>query len=451
MTRRIVVIGGDAAGMSAASGAKRALGDAADVLVFERTPFTSYSACGIPYWIGGEVDERDDLVVRSPEAHRANGIDVRTGHEVTAIDTEGRRVRVRADGTDDWHSYDDLVIATGAEPIRPPIPGIDADGVFGVQTLDDGCRVIDALEADPAPTSAVVVGSGYIGLEMAEAFVRRGMATTVVDMAPQPLRTLDPDMGAIVADAMRRMGIRLVMEAEVDEIVARDGRVSAVRAGDEELTADIVVLGIGVRARTALAKDAGLPLGPGDAILTDRHMRVVGHTDVWAGGDCVANHHRLHDAPMHVALGTHANKHGWIIGRNLAGDPAEFDGIIGTAITKICSREIARTGLGEQEARDAGRDVVATTVTTKTRAGYYPGVSDIHVKMTAERGTRRILGTQLVGGDDSAVRIDTVAAAIWKGMTVDELTLCDLAYAPPFSPVWDPVQTAARRLISMLD
>ncbi len=450
MSRRIVVIGGDAAGMSAASGAKRGLGDEAEVIVFERTPDTSYSACGIPYWIGGEVDGRDALVVRSPEKHRANGIDVRTGHEVVAIDPAGARVRVRSGDAEEWHGYDDLVIATGAEPLRPPITGIDTPGVFGVQTLADGCAVIDALEGDDAPRSAVVVGSGYIGLEIAEAFVRRGLATTVVDMAEVPMRTLDPDMGTMILDAMRRIGIRTVMGAGVDEITARDGRVQAVRAGDEEIPADIVVLGLGVRARSRLAVDAGLPTGPGDAILTDRRMRVQGHERIWAGGDCVATHHRLLDRPVHVALGTHANKHGWIIGRNLTGDAAEFDGIVGTAITKICAREIARTGLGEEEAREAGLDAVSTTITTQTRAGYMPRVADIHVKMTAERGTRRILGAQIVGGDGSAARIDTVAAALWTGMTVDDLTLCDLGYSPPFSPVWDPVQTAARRLVGML-
>lgn len=262
--------------------------------------------------------------------------------------------------------------------------------------------------------------------------------------------TLDPPMGALVARAMQGAGIHTMMGTDVDAIVTRDGRVASVRAGDREIPADIVILGLGVRARTHLAGDAGLPLGPADAILTDRRMRVRGHEHIWAAGDCAASHHRLLDAPVHIALGTHANKQGWVVGRNLTGEPVEFDGVIGTAITKICAREIARTGLGEGEAARAGREVVTTDIAAKTRAGYFPGVSDIHVRMTADRGSRRILGAQIVGGDGSAVRIDTIAAAIWRDMTVDELVMCDLAYAPPFSPVWDPVQTAARRLLPLL-
>lgn len=451
MKQRILVIGGDAAGMTAASTVKRARGDAVDVIVFERTVFTSYSACGIPYWVGGLVQDRDDLVARSPEAHRENGIDVRTGHEVIAIDPEGKRIQVRAEGQEEWHSYDDLVIATGAEPIRPAIPGIDADGVYGVQTLADGERVIAALTGDRTPTCAVVVGSGYVGLEIAEAMLLRGLNTTVIDRSPQPMRSLDPNMGALVAEAMHLSGVRPLMGQDVQEIVVRDGHVVAVRTNATEIAADIVILGIGVRARSALAREAGLPLGPGHAILTTPDRRVVGHDHIWAGGDCSASHHRLLGEPAFIPLGTHANKHGWVIGRNLAGEDVAFDGVIGTAVTKVCSKEIGRTGLTAGEAEAAGIDHVTETVVASNRSGYFPQASPMTVTMVAERATRRILGAQIVGGSSSAIRIDTVATAIWSGMTVDDLALTDLGYSPPFSPVWDPVQVAARRLIRALE
>ncbi len=450
MRRRILIVGGDAAGMSAASTARRGLGDAADVIVFERGTVTSYSACGIPYWVGGEVADRDDLVVRTPDEHRANGIDVRTRHEVVAMDAVAKRVLVRSPAGEEWEAYDDLVLATGAEPIRPDIPGVDAGSVFGVQSLDDGARVLHALGDVPAPTCAVVIGSGYIGLEMAEALVRRGLRTTVVDRADQPMRTLDPEMGELVARAMTATGIRLLMGHAVDEIVTRDGRVAGVRAGAHEIPADLVVLGLGVRARSDVARSAGLPTGPADAILTEPSQRVTGHPHVWAGGDCASSRHRLFDRPVHIPLGTHANKQGWVIGRNLAGHDAEFDGVVGTAITRICSREIARTGLGEADARDEGHDVVAAVVEGATRAGYYPGVGSLTVKLVADRADRRGPGAPIVGGEGAALRLHTLAPGGWTGKTVDDLVMCDLAYAPPFSPVWDPVQTAGRVLLGRM-
>lgn len=450
MTRRIVVVGGDATGMTAASTAKRLLGDDADVVVFERGPDTSYSACGIPYWVAGEVGDRDALVVRTPEEHRANGLDVRMGHEVVTLDPDGARIRVRASGGEEWHPYDDLVLATGAEPIRPDIVGINAAGVHGIQTLQDGTRVIDALTGTPPPSRAVVIGSGYVGLEMAEALLMRGIDATVVDQAASPLPTLDPEMGERIAEAMRASGVRLILGQPVHEIVTREGRVVAVRAGGAEVPADLVILGIGVTARSRLAQEARLPTGPRDAVLTEPSMRVIGHPHIWAGGDCAASHHRILGEPVHIPLGTHANKQGWVIGRNLAGASDTFDGVIGTAITRIMALEIARTGLGEAQARDAGRDVAAAVVQSTTRAAYYPGASGISVKMIADRADRRILGVQIVGGRGAALRIDTAAAAIWAGMTVDDLVMCDLAYAPPFSPVWDPLQTAGRAVLRQL-
>ncbi len=448
MTERLVVIGGDAAGMSAASQARRLKGpEELEILAFERGSFTSYAACGIPYWIGGLIDERDELVARAPEVFRERqSIDVRTGHEVVAIDTDARTVVVEdlAAGERTAHGYDQLLIATGATPLRPPVPGIDADGVFGVQTLDHGQRVLDAL-AERQPRRAVVIGAGYIGIEMAEAMLLRGLEVHVVEMAEQPMSTLDPEIGAKVADAMRRMGMHLHLGVAVEGIeTGEDGWLRAVRTAEGTLEADIAVLGTGTRPFSDLARDAGVPIGPSQGIVTDRRQRTPVE-GVWAAGDCAETFHRVAQQPVSIALGTIANKQGRIAGLNLGGSYAAFPGVLGTAITKVCEVEIARTGLGEQAARDAGFAPVVATIDGTTRAHYYPDAKPITIRTVAEQGTGRLLGAQLIGEEGAAKRIDTFATALWNEMTVEELLNVDLSYAPPFSPVWDPVLIAARR------
>ncbi|WP_245240780.1 FAD-dependent oxidoreductase [Streptomyces spiramenti] len=455
----MVVVGGDAAGMSAAAQARRLLSaDELEIIAFERGDDTSYSACGIPYWVAGDVEERDDLVARSPEEHRRRGLDVRTRTEVIALDPDRSRVRTRdAGGTEEWHGYDDLVIATGATPLRPPIPGIDAEGVYGVQDLADGealRKAVSRLAPDGpggeggagSPPRAVVIGAGYIGIEMAEAMVRRGFRVTLVDRAPEPMTTLDPDMGTLVREAMNAMGIETVMGRAVTEIeTGEDGAVRAVRTADSRHPADLVVLGLGTSPRTALAEAAGLPLGESGGLLTDRAMQVRGHRHIWAGGDCVEVEHRLTGMTRHIPLGTHANKHGQIIGSNIAGEYATFPGVVGTAVSKVCELEIARSGLLEAEATEAGLQYVTVTVEATSRAGYYPGARPMHVKMLAERRTGRLLGAQIVGREVAAKRVDVVATALTAGMTVTDIVMLDLGYAPPFSPTYDPVQVAARK------
>ncbi|MGX2993896.1 FAD-dependent oxidoreductase [Streptomyces sp. JNUCC 64] len=447
---RLVVIGGDAAGMSAASQARR-LRDPAEleIVAFERGHFTSYSACGIPYWVGGQVPERDDLIARTPEEHRARAIDLRTRTEVVEIDTGRRRVRSRGvdSGTEEWTSYDKLVIATGARPVRPPLPGIDAPGVHGVQTLDDGQALLDTLERVPG-RRAVVVGAGYIGVEMAEALINRGYEVTVVNRGPQPMSTLDPDMGRLVGEAMGWLGITMVNDTEVTGIeTGDDGRVSAVTTADGSHPADVVVLGLGVRPETGLARAAGLPLGAHGGLLTDLGMRVRGEDAVWAGGDCVEVLDLVSGQERHVPLGTHANKHGQVIGTNVGGGYATFPGVVGTAVSKVCDLEIARTGLREKDARAVGLRYVTATVESTSRAGYYPDARMMTVKMLAEHRTGRLLGVQIVGRESAAKRVDIAAVALTAGMTVEGVTQLDLGYAPPFSPVWDPVLVAARKAV----
>ncbi|MFC9603533.1 FAD-dependent oxidoreductase, partial [Streptomyces niveus] len=441
--------GGAGGVLPAASQARRFKGpEELEIVAFERGDFASYSACGIPYWVGGDVERRDDLVARTPQEHRERAIDLRMRTEVLEIDTGGRRVRARDldSGSESWTGFDKLVIATGARPIRPPLPGIDAPGVHGVQTLGDGQALIETLTRTSGGGRAVVVGAGYIGVEMAEALLKRGYEVTVLHRDEQPMATLDPDMGRLVHEAMDGLGITTVGGAAVTKILTGDdGRVRAVATDGAEYPADVVVLGIGVRPETALAEAAGLPLGPHGGLLTDLSMRVRGHEDIWAGGDCVEVLDLITGTTRHIALGTHANKHGQIIGANVGGDYGTFPGVVGTAVSKVCDREIARTGLREKDARAAGLQYVSATIESTGTAGYLPGARLMTVKMLAERRTGRLLGVQIVGGEGAAKRVDIAAVALTARMTVEQMTALDLGYAPPFSPVWDPVLVAARK------
>ena len=445
---KLVVIGGDAAGMSAASQARRRLKkDKLEIVAFEKGHFTSYSACGIPYWIGGAVEDRDLLVAREPAAFRALDIDVRMRHEVLAIDLDKREVVARdlSGGGEVREGFDQLVYATGAVPVTPDWARISGGGVFGVQTLDDGAAIHAWLDSDPKPQRAVVIGGGYIGVEMAEAMVRRGLEVVLLEKSAQPMSTVDPDMGRRVAEAIRGLGIEVHTDAHVQGIETTNGRVSAVVTPGRTLPADIVVLGLGVRPNTALAAAAGLPLGVTGGLPTDLRMRVLGADGVWAAGDCVQSVHRMTGQPIHAPLGTHANKQGRVAGINIGGGYATFPGVIGTAVTKVCDLEVARTGLTEKEATKAGYAFVTASVDSTSRAGYYPGATSMTIKLVAEKRTGLLLGGQIVGRQEAAKRIDALAIAVWNRMTVEEMTALDLSYAPPFSPVWDPVLIAARK------
>ncbi len=452
MTERLLVVGGDAAGMSAAAQARRRKGAGElEIVAFERGRHTSYSACGIPYYVGDLVPAAERLVARSPDEHRRRGIDVRLRHEVRAVDPERRTVTVEDldAGTGREEHFDRLLIATGAEPIRPPLPGIDARGVFGVRTLASGIAVREAVDASD-DRRAVVVGAGYIGLEMAEAMVRRGFDVTVVEAAGSPMGTLDPDMGGLVADALRDIGVDLRLGEAVERFdVDGAGNVAAVVTATGSTPARIVVLGLGVGPDGALAAAAGIDVGSTGGITVDDHQRTSA-AGVYAAGDCVEVFHRVSRRPAAIALGTHANKQGRVVGINATGGDATFPGVVGTAVSQICELQVARTGLSEQQAADGGFDAEAVVIDSSTRAHYYPGAAEIRVKLVVERGTGRLLGGQIVGREGAAKRIDVVAAALWNEMTVEEVMSMDLAYAPPFSPVWDPVQIAARSAVSRL-
>jgi len=427
--------------MSAAVRIKGARPDA-EVVVLEKSRFTSYSACGIPFVVGGLVAGGvEALVARSPAVHRERGIDVRTNHEAMTIDTDRGDVEVLDEhgGTILRLGYDELLIATGGEPMRPDLPGIDLPLVHGVQDLTDA-QVLLSL-ADDACRRIVIVGGGYIGLEMAEAYIERGCTATVIERGPQPLGVIDEDFGARVADALRGRGIDVWTGTEVTGF---EPAAVVTPAGD--VPADLVILGLGVAPRSALAGAAGVELGVKEAIRVDQRQATnVSH--VWAAGDCAETTHLVSGEPVHIALGTYANRHGRVAGINMAGGAARSARVLGTAVTKLCALEVALTGLRLAAAREARFDAVATTVDTSTVAGYLPHATDMTVRLVAERGTGRLLGAQIIGGPGSAKRIDTVATAITAGMTVADVMDLDLAYAPPFSSVWDPIAVAARESV----
>jgi NADPH-dependent 2,4-dienoyl-CoA reductase/sulfur reductase-like enzyme len=446
MADRLVVIGGDGAGMAAAMQARRRQ-PYLEIVALEKGPWTSYSACGIPYLVGGEVGSLEQLVARTPQAFRDNHrIDVRLHHEALGIDHARRQIEVR----DHLHQrtiqlgYDKLHLATGARPTRPDHPGIDSDHVRGVQTLDDAKVLLDQARTGRCE-SVAVVGGGYIGLEMAEAFVRWGASVTLLEGGDQLMRTLDADMAARLLAPMEAMGIDIrlgtpVAGFEPGAVLLEDG---------SSCPADLVVLGLGGTPSSELARDAGVATGVRGAVSVDRRQR-TNLDGVYAAGDCCESWHLVSGRSVHVALGTVANKQGRVAGINLGGGYATFPGVVGTAITKVCSLEVGRTGLTEVEAAAAAIDAVAATIDATTRAAYLPDAEPMAVKLVAERGTGRLLGGQIVGGTGSAKRIDTVATALHARMRVDEVIDLDLAYAPPFSSVWDPVAVAARALAGQL-
>ena len=438
---RLVVIGGDAAGMSAAAKARR-LRRASDleIVVLEQGEEISYSACGIPYWIGDLVPDRDKLIARTPAQFAAKDITVRTGTRADGIDLAAGEVVV-AGG--ERLGYDNLVVATGGVPARPKVPGLDADGVHGVHRLADGADIRAAIAA--GAKRAVVLGGGYIGLEMAEVLQTRGLHVTVVLADPVPMAQLDTDMGERVCAAMCDMGIDVQTGQPVREIeVDADGVVRAVRTDDGSYECDLVVLGLGMGPEVTLAREAGLQLGATGAIDVRHTQRSRSHPEVFAAGDCSQTFHRLTGEAIHVALGTHANKQGKVAGSVIGGRAARFAGVLGTAMTKVGDLEVARTGLCTTQAEDGGYDFRSDLIEATTKAGYFPGAAPIAVKLITETGSGLLLGAQIVGGPGSGKRIDVFATAIWAQMTAEELAGSDLSYAPPFSPTYDPVVVAAR-------
>lgn len=444
MGERLLVVGGDGAGMSAAAQARRRNPEL-EIVALEMGRWTSYSACGIPYLLGGSIDSVNDLIARSPEEFRAMRIDVRTEHEVIGLDLTSRKAEVhnRAHGRTFQLGFDLLHIATGSHPRRPDLPGLDLPHVHGVQTLTDASRLLDEARSQ-RPRHVVVIGSGYVGLELAEAFVTRGASVTILEPGSEVMSGLDPDMASLVGRAMRHAGITVRTGEEVSEVTE-----TSIITSVGEIPADLVILGLGVEPNSDLGARAGLDTGIRGALVVDRQQR-TSSPGVWAAGDCCQSFHMITGRPLYWPLGTVANKQGRVAGINIAGGYATFRGIAGTAITKICRVEIGRTGLGEREADREGFAALGCRVEATTTAAYMPDVQHTTVKLIAERGSGRILGAQIVGGQGSAKRVDVIATALAGRLTVEDLIGLDLGYSPALSSLWDPLQVAARQLLPQL-
>jgi NADPH-dependent 2,4-dienoyl-CoA reductase/sulfur reductase-like enzyme len=441
---RIVVIGGVAAGMSAASQAKRRRPDA-EVIVLERGPHVSYGACGMPYNIEDPARALEDLVVITAEQFRAErGIDVRTMTEALAVDPERKRVhaRDRRSGSEIELDYDALVIATGASAVRPPLRGLDLPGVFVLRELTDGIALKRYL-AEARPQRAVILGAGYIGLEMAEVLRARGLGVVLLERERQVLPGYEDAVVKVATETLHRHEVEVHPGATVDAIErTADGRGLVVRGESCRHEAELVLVSVGVRPNVALARDAGIRLGDTGAIAVDAELRTSA-PDVFAAGDCAEAPHLISGRPAYIPLGTTANKQGKIAGANAAGAHETFAGIVGSAGFKLFELEVARTGLSSLDARRLGLDAVAVPSTHRSRAHGYPGAKPITTVLVVERGTRRLLGAQMIGGDAVAKRVDVLATALHARMTIDQVEALDLSYAPPFAPVWDPILIAA--------
>jgi NADPH-dependent 2,4-dienoyl-CoA reductase/sulfur reductase-like enzyme len=439
MKQRIVVIGGDAAGMSAASQVKRQR-PAWDVVVLEQGQRVSYAACGMPYYVEGLIDDIEELVEITPETFREKrGIDLRLGWRATAIDPAARTVTAAvAGGNEETVSYDQLLIATGARPLFPAgvKPG---PRVLTIDSLATAARVRE--RARPGSRVAVI-GGGFIGVEMVEAFAARGLSTHLVHRRTELARMFAPEISTKIIDRMAAEGVKLHLGSALEAVTESDAGV-VVKTATAELTVDLVLLAVGVRPNSELAAAAGIECGVAGSIVVDEHLRTSAD-GVYAAGDCAQGRRLVDGAPIFSPLALKANREGLTAGLNMAGIDAKVRGTLGTAVTKVFDLGIARTGLTVAEARAAGFDIIEQLIETRSKARYYPGSGKLTVMVVAERPGGRVLGAQLAGPVEAVKRIDTFAVIIHQQMTLDEVMDLDLAYAPPFSPVWDPVLMAAR-------
>ena len=437
---RLVVVGGSDAGISAGLRARQVDPTAQVTLVLEDS-FPNYSVCGLPFFISGETADWRSLAHRSLAELERAGLELMTDTHALEIDGSRQSVMVEAAGGKRELSYDRLVIATGAEPVRPKIEGLEASAVHLLHSMSDSFRVREAL--DVGARSAVIIGGGYIGLEMADAFRHRGLDVTLVEQLGQVMPSLDPTLAEIIREQLQAAGVTVVTGAGVEAVEpSRQGVV--VRGDSFEARGDVALVVVGVRPRTELARSAGLELGARSAIRVDRRMG-TSETNILAAGDCVETWHRISAQPSYLPLGTTAHKQGRIAGENAVGGSAEFGGSLGTQVVKVFDLAVARTGLRDAEAEQAGFQPRTVEVEEWDHKAYYPGAHTLSMRITGDRRTGRLLGAQIVGDHRAQVakRIDIFAAALFSELLVGDLVAMDLSYTPPFAAPWDAVQSAA--------
>jgi len=436
---KVVIIGGDAAGMSAAAKLRR-LNKAAEIRVYEKGNYLSYSSCGLPYSAAYEERSIDKLIQRTPADFEASDIHPRLRHEVLRVNPGEKTVLVRSLETGDefLDGFDKLLIATGAHPIVPEIPGAGLENVFTLKTIDDGLKLKSAL---PNAQSVLIAGGGYVGVEVAESLASVGKKVTILQRPDKLLKNFDPEISSIALRELERLGVEVKLSEKLISISRAGGSLEA-RTDKGAYRADLVLLALGVRPATEFLEGSGIALSENGAVIVDREMR-TNLPDIYAAGDCAEIYHMVTKSNVYIPLATTANKAGRMVASNLNGGHVEFPGTLGCAAVKVGEKELARTGLSEAEAAAFGFEAKAVVVEANSLPHYYPGSEKITIKLIYESKTRRILGAQAAGPMGTVLRINIFAAAIANGMTTEALGMLDLCYAPPFSTVWDAVHVAA--------
>lgn len=448
---KVVIVGGVAGGATAAARIRR-LDESAEITIFEKSNYISYANCGLPYYIGGEITDREELTLQTPESFYSRfRINVFVRHEVLSIDTAAKTVKVKNRDSGEVFScnYDKLVLSPGARPIKPPFPGSDDERIFTLRNVEDTFRIKDYLTAK-APKRAVVVGGGFIGIEVAENLVRLGIDVTLVEAAPQLMAPFDEDMAAFIHTEVRRNGVKLKLGAAVESFVNEEGGLGVRIKGGEEIVADMAVIAIGVAPDTALAKEAGLELGIKGSIVVNDRMETSA-PDVYAVGDAAEIKNFVTGKPALISLAGPANKEGRIAADNICGKDSRYGGGQGSSVIKVFRLTAAATGVNERTAKLEGIDADKVILSPMSHAGYYPGGKIMTMKVLFERGTYRLLGAQIVGYEGVDKRIDVLATAIRAGMKATELVELDLAYAPPYSSAKDPVNMAGFMIENIRD
>jgi NADPH-dependent 2,4-dienoyl-CoA reductase/sulfur reductase-like enzyme len=446
--KRIVVIGGVAAGMSAASKARRLSSDI-EILVFEKSGHISYGACGLPYFISDVIKSPQDLVAYDAKFFKEKrDIDVFLYHEVIAIYPARQSVLVKnlQTGAQNEYQYDKLVISTGARAFVPQIKGIEIKGIFTIKTLQDGIETKDFIRKN-VPRKALIVGAGHIGMEMAEALAMAGMDVTIAEKDPDILGTMDDEITKIVEEGLVRNNVMLLKSTSVREFISKNGYVrEAILDNSESINVDIVIVSSGTRPNSEIAKEAGIETDEHTGAIKVNQRMETNVQGIYCAGDCAMAYHQVLKRQVYFPLGTTANKQGKVAGENMAGGNASFKGIVGTSVLKVFDLEVAKTGLSVIEAQREGFNFISNMVEQNSRAHYYPGGSKVRIKLIAEMNTGRILGAEMVGKEGVSKRIDVFATAIAAKMTLEDMGDLDLSYAPPFAPVWDPILIAANDL-----
>lgn len=438
---KVIIIGGIAAGMSAAAKFKR-LSPNDDVVVYEKGDIVSFGACGLPYYVGGFFDDSNEMIARTPEAFREAGVEIHTKHEVTNVDFSNKKVTVKNLNTNEVleESYDKLMIASGARAIIPPIKNIDLENVVTLKSMDDGNKLRELMSKEENKKIAII-GAGFIGLEAAEAAKHRGKEVTVIQLQDRVLQEVfDKDITDLLEEELRENGVNLLLSETVTELIG-DGKVSKVKTNKREIEADIVILATGVKPNTDFLSCDEIKMIKNGAIVVDKYGR-TSVEDVYAAGDCATINSLITDREIYVPLATGANKLGRIVGENLAGQNNSFQGSMASSCIKVMDMEAARTGLSEKEVLNLGFNYKTKFITDMNQTSYYPGRERIYVKLIYDAHTRVILGGQVAGYKDAVQRCNVLAACIYAKMTTEQLGMLDLCYAPPFSRTWDVLNVA---------